>query len=224
MINQLKNVKGDLKLEMEAEKNPTLKMYDLPKRVNYALEVAKCAFKIFGLCPHAQEAIEDVRSQAMVLLGKQEISADTFWQPPKVSVILEQMFCQHCTMNVNLDICAQEHPESESDGKLLWVGFDLSFAEVFLCPICVKPFSKIFIEEQLMDRVTQMQTAYFLQDYKCTRCKQVDNYTFELISSFYRLPVACSLRIVKAAAASMRRRFQRSRSIWRFWLTSARFT
>ena len=68
--------------------------------------------------PPIEEAVLDIRYQTLLLIGKDEFSPDAVWKPSKVKIILEQIFCQHCLVNVDLDVCAQKHPESDNDGKI----------------------------------------------------------------------------------------------------------
>ncbi|KAI6179099.1 DNA polymerase epsilon catalytic subunit A [Aphelenchoides besseyi] len=95
------------------------------------------------------------------MIGKDEISDDTFWKPPRVSVVLEQILCPNCYLNVDFDVYAQKHVENENEESS------------FLCPYCAKPLSSTIVEEELIDRITKMQIAYLLQDLKCVHCKQV---------------------------------------------------
>ncbi|KAI6196280.1 DNA polymerase epsilon catalytic subunit A [Aphelenchoides besseyi] len=161
MTNKLNEAQPQLRTLMESEDNPILKSYGLPKFYNVSLEFLKCIFKVFGLCSYASEVIDEIRTQALLMIGKDEISDDTFWKPPRVSVVLEQVLCPHCYLNVDFDVCAQKHAETESGESS------------FLCPYCTKPLPSTTVEEELIDRITKMQIAYLLQDFKCARCKQV---------------------------------------------------
>lgn len=105
---------------MNIEKIPMLKAYNLNKNVNVALLFIKSCFKVFELWPSIQDVVTDIRYQALLMIGKSEFDQESTWKPPEVSVILEQIFCPHCSFNVDLDICSQKHPENESEGKLIF--------------------------------------------------------------------------------------------------------
>ena len=70
-----------------------------------------------------KDTVDDIRYQALLMIGKDEFSMETMWQEPKVVVILEQMFCPTCCMNVDLDVCGQKHPENEQEGWICWKWF-----------------------------------------------------------------------------------------------------
>jgi hypothetical protein len=101
---------------MNSEKIPLLKAYNLNKNVNVALLFIRSCFKVFEFSPIIQDAVTDIRYQALLMIGKSEFDQESMWKSPKVTVILEQIFCLHCSFNLDLDICAQKQPESESEG------------------------------------------------------------------------------------------------------------
>ncbi|KAI6220384.1 DNA polymerase epsilon catalytic subunit [Aphelenchoides fujianensis] len=153
MTSKLHEAQQQLRALMEAEHNPLLKAYGLPKFHNVALEFLKC---VFGLCKYAGEAVEEIRSQALRLIEKDEISDETFWHPPRVSIVLEQILCPHCMMNVDFDVCSQKQASERRSRCPFWL-----------------------IEEHLIERATKMQISYLLQDFKspllylsttCQRC------------------------------------------------------
>ncbi|KAI6190913.1 DNA polymerase epsilon catalytic subunit [Aphelenchoides bicaudatus] len=162
IINKLKENHAQIRQAMETEKIPVLKAYGLTKHLDVPLEFIKCCFKIFDTYAPIQEAVADIRYQALLLVDKDEFCSQAVWSPAKVSVILEQMFCPHCAYNIDLDVCAQKHPEDEND-------------ESFVCPSCSRPLSKLLIEELLMERTKKMQISYQLQDIRCSKCKQIGN-------------------------------------------------
>lgn len=88
-------------------------------------------FQIFELYAPIQEAVTDIRFQSLLLVDTDEFSAEAVWNPPTVNVILEQMFCPHCVLNIDVDICAQKHPENESDGKFVVVDIHFMFFRTF---------------------------------------------------------------------------------------------
>jgi len=162
IVNTLIENQAQVRQAMEAEKIPVLKSYNLTKHANVPLQFIKCCFKVFELYEPIQEVVAEIRYQALLLVGRDEFSSESIWQPPKVNVILEQIFCQHCLMNVDLDVCAQKHPETEND-------------ETFICPACTRTLSKFHIEQNLIDRAKKMQVAYQIQDIRCIKCKQTGN-------------------------------------------------
>uniref|UniRef100_A0A914NES5 DNA polymerase epsilon catalytic subunit n=1 Tax=Meloidogyne incognita TaxID=6306 RepID=A0A914NES5_MELIC len=89
------------------------------------------------------------------------------WIPP-TCVILENIFCQKCSQNGDLDVSNDFGKGGEKQGK------EANNNNLpFLCPHCGSEYPLSLIEEMLVERVSKMQTSFALQDWQCVSCKKI---------------------------------------------------
>lgn len=63
-------------------------------------------FQVMGMDPSLEESADNLRSQMLQLIGLDDLGDDTFYRPPDLQLVLEQILCTHCLLNVDLDLSA----------------------------------------------------------------------------------------------------------------------
>ncbi|CAK5075397.1 unnamed protein product [Meloidogyne enterolobii] len=148
------------KLEEMAKENFCL---DIP------LEFVNCICRVLSVNLALEEVVDNLKSQLLLIIYKDGIIStnQNNWIPP-TCVILENIFCQKCSQNGDLDVSNDFGKGGEKQGK------EANTNNLpFLCPHCGSEYPLSLIEEMLVERVSKMQTSFALQDWQCVSCKKI---------------------------------------------------
>ncbi|KAK9873901.1 hypothetical protein WA026_002253 [Henosepilachna vigintioctopunctata] len=122
-----------------------------------ALKYINALCHVLDLDPAVQDAVINLKSNLLRLIGVGEFSNKAVWKDPTVSYVIPQIICKACNHCRDLDL-GRDSFRSE---------------HAWLCPLCSTPYDNSEIECLLLDIVSRKFLAYNLQDLQCKKCSQI---------------------------------------------------
>ncbi|CAH0549983.1 unnamed protein product [Brassicogethes aeneus] len=133
------------------------KLQPLPDGTSAALEFVKAICHILGLDPAMTDAVCNLKSNLLRLIGIGEFSEKAVWKDPSVSYVIPQIICKACNHCRDIDLGRDSHRSETS----------------WLCPLCNSSYDNAEIESLLLDIISRKFLAYNLQDLQCVKCGQI---------------------------------------------------
>ncbi|XP_023014693.2 DNA polymerase epsilon catalytic subunit 1 [Leptinotarsa decemlineata] len=133
------------------------RLQPLPDGTSAALEFVKAICHILSLDSAVKDAVDELKSNLLRLIGVGEFSEKAVWKDPTVSYIIPQIICKACNHCRDIDLGRDQH---RSDSA-------------WLCPLCKTAYDSSEIECTLLSIVNGKFLAYNLQDLQCKKCSQI---------------------------------------------------
>uniref|UniRef100_A0A1I7SBS3 DNA polymerase epsilon catalytic subunit n=1 Tax=Bursaphelenchus xylophilus TaxID=6326 RepID=A0A1I7SBS3_BURXY len=120
---------------------------------------------IFAQDPDLFEVIEDIRTRALNFMGINESAFEADYKPIHHRVILEQIVCPTCCLNVDLDVTSVSIVNEDEEV--------LEARKVqFNCPECSSTIARNMVEGLLITRLNKINRVFDAQDFECVKCKR----------------------------------------------------
>lgn len=155
---------------------------------NNVLQLVKFICAIFSLAKSIELEVRLFRRNALSLFDIREFSTEGNFSNPTASLRVSNFSCSNCGDVRDVDLCrgvseriqyayklwqrAQKQQQENNINPLDDTSFGKSMS-LGECTECGHPYSRVQIEEQLIQQVLRLLTQYQVQDLKCSRCKRV---------------------------------------------------
>lgn len=155
---------------------------------NAVLQLVKFVCAALGLARSMELEVRLFRRHALALFDIREFSAEGSFANPTASLRMPGLACAHCGDVRDLDLCRgvsarlahhrklwlraqqQQSESAQPPDAAAAFGRAVSLGE---CPECGHAYSRVQVDELLVQQVLRLLTQYQVQDLRCARCKRV---------------------------------------------------
>ena len=142
---------------------------------NPVLELVKSLCQVLSLDKNIGLEARLLRKELLAMLDVGEFSPESTFRNPSLSLRLQSVACDACTLPRELDLCRDEGllpplPPAPPAGGAGAPGPQQQ-QRPWTCPSCGAEVSRREVEEVLVSRVVAIVTEWTTQDLKCQRCK-----------------------------------------------------
>ncbi|XP_030759546.1 DNA polymerase epsilon catalytic subunit A [Sitophilus oryzae] len=128
-----------------------------PDGTSGALDFVKSVCHVLGLDPAVEDAVDNLKSNLLRLIGVGEFSEKAVWTDTTVSYVVPQIICRQCNHCRDIDLGRDPHRTEHA----------------WYCPLCRATYNTAEIECFLLDTISRKFLAYNLQDLQCKKCSQI---------------------------------------------------
>lgn len=132
------------------------------QKMNPVLQLIVYISAVFCLSSDLALEAQLIRRHMLEVLDMKEFSPEASFKNPSQSLKISKVICSHCNYIRDIDLCRDDDIVREINGVYGWI-----------CENCGHEYSKLMLEEKLIQEMQELVTKFQVQDLRCEKCHKI---------------------------------------------------